>query len=274
MAEYTDRSALLSFLYETAPGRMALKAVTAPWLSRLAGRYLDTPHSARLIAPFVRKNRVDLSACRKTAFYSFNDFFTRQLKPGLRPVDMAPEAFVSPCDGRLSVYPIDEKTCFNVKGSSYTTRDLLAGDPLWKKYRGGTCLLFRLCVNDYHRYHYVDSGTKGDNHFIPGKLHTVRPIALRNFPVFVQNSRAYTVLHTENFGAVTQVEVGAVLVGRIQNHHTAGPIKKGAEKGMFLYGGSSIILLLEPGKVGLLPQFPADGQERQVRCGQTLGYKN
>ncbi len=273
MANYTDESALLSFLYETAPGRVALKAVTALWLSRLAGRYMDSRHSTRLIPGFVKKNSIDTSACRKQEFSSFNDFFTRQLKPELRPVDMAPEAFVSPCDGRLSAFPITKDSAFDVKGSSYTVCDLLGGDPVWHKYEGGTCLVFRLCVNDYHRYHYLDSGTKGENHFIPGVLHTVRPIALRNFPVFVQNSREYTVMHTDHFGTVTQVEVGAILIGRISNHHGSGPMKKGEEKGMFLYGGSSILVLLEKDKVSLLKDFPMDGEERQVQCGQTLGYQ-
>lgn len=272
MAEYTDDSKVLTFLYKTVPGRVLLKALTAPFLSRMAGRYLDTKHSARLISSFAAKNEIDLTLAKKKEFDSFNDFFTRQLKDGLRPVDMAEDAFVSPCDGRLSVYPIEEASTFRVKGSSYTVSDFLGGDPIWEKYRGGQCLILRLCVNDYHRYHYFASGVKEENHFIPGILHTVRPIALENFPVFVQNSREYTTVHTDRFGDVTQVEVGAIFIGRIRNHHGAGPVKKGEEKGMFLYGGSTIVLLLEKDRVQLLPQYPADGEERQVKCGSTLGY--
>lgn len=272
MAQYTDRSAILTFLYETAPGRVVLKAVTAPALSRAAGRFMDSKLSRKLIAPFARKTGIDCDACVKSEFSSFNDFFTRQLKPELRPVDMAPDAFVSPCDGRLSVFPITESAAFNIKGSSYTVRDLLGGDPIWRRYTGGVCLVFRLCVNDYHRYHYVASGAKGDNHRIPGRLHTVRPIALRNFPVYVQNSREYTVLHTDRFGPVTQVEVGAILIGRIENHQGPGPVEKGKEKGMFLYGGSSIVVLVGKNRLRLLDTLPADGEERQVLCGQTLGY--
>ena len=272
MAEYTDDSGFLTFLYETVPGRVVLKALTAPALSKVAGNYLDTKDSCRLIPGFVKKNSIDLSLCRKASFDSFNDFFTRQLKEELRPVASDPSAFISPCDGRLSVYDIEKDSTFSIKGSRYTVSDLLGGSPVASRYRGGKCLVIRLCVNDYHRYHYVDSGTKGENHFIPGVLHTVRPIALRNYPVFVQNAREYTVLHTEHFGDVTQVEVGAILIGRIANHHGAGPIVRGDEKGKFLYGGSTVVLLLEPDKVNLLPQYPADGEERQVQFGTTLGY--
>lgn len=135
--------------------------------------------------------------------------------------------------------------------------------------------MFRLCVDDYHRYCYIDWGVKGENHFLPGILHTVRPIALASCPVFIQNSREYTVLETEHFGAVTQVEVGALLVGRIQNHHGPGPFQKGQEKGLFLFGGSTILLLLEPHRVALLPELLTQcqgGREIPVRQGQTLGY--
>lgn len=269
MGTYQDRSALLSFLYETTPGRVLLKALVAPGLSRLGGRLLDTRLSAQIVPGFARRNGICLEDCLKTEFSSFNDFFTRQLKPELRPVDPNPDTLISPCDGRLSLFPIDESAAFDIKGSSYTVSDLLGGDPVWKNYLGGQCLVFRLCVNNYHRYHYLDDGVQEGNHLLPGVLHTVRPIALRNFPVFVQNSRSYTLMHTEHFGDVMQVEVGAILIGRIQNHQEAGSFRRGQEKGMFLYGGSSILVLLEPGRAAL--SFPADGEERPVQFGQALG---
>ena len=81
--------------------------------------------------------------------------------------------------------------------------------------------MFRLTVEDYHRYFYIDGGSKGENVFIEGRLHTVQPIALEHRRVFTENCREYTVLHTENFGDVTQVEVGAMMVGRIVNNQGA-----------------------------------------------------
>ena len=110
--------------------------------------------------------------------------------------------------------------------------------------------------------------------FIPGKLHTVRPIALEAVPVFKRNCREYTVMHTENFGDVTQMEVGAMLVGKIKNHHSKGPIVRGGEKGMFLYGGSTIIVFLEKDRVNLDPIYfeaTEKGEETDVLMGQRLG---
>ena len=97
---------------------------------------------------------------------------------------------------------------FQIKGSRYSLPDLLGGQENATRYANGLCLVFRLCVDDYHRYCYIDWGVKGENHFLPGILHTVRPIALASCPVFIQNSREYTVLETEHFGAVTQVGGG------------------------------------------------------------------
>ena len=273
MAKHTSPG--LSFLYHTAAGRFLLKGLTAPPVSRLVGRYLDSRLSRIHIAGFVRRNGIDLAGCEKQSFSSFNDCFTRTLRPDQRPVNMDPNALISPCDGLLSVFPIEPDRVFAVKGSRYTLSELLGGSEIAGQYGGGLCLIFRLCVGDYHRYCCMDWGAKGENHFLPGVLHTVRPIALASCPVFTQNCREYTVLNTEHFGPVTQIEVGALLVGRIQNHQGAGVFQKGQEKGLFLYGGSTVLLLLEPNRVRLLPELLAQcqaGQETSVRQGQTLGY--
>ena len=275
MAKQPDRSPALSFLYRTAAGRFLLKGLTAPPVSRLAGRYLDSHLSRIHIAGFVRRYGMDLTGCEKQSFSSFNDFFTRRLRPDQRPIDLDPAAFISPCDGQLSVFHLNSSRMFQIKGSRYSLPDLLGGQENATRYANGLCLVFRLCVDDYHRYCYIDWGVKGENHFLPGILHTVRPIALASCPVFIQNSREYTVLETEHFGAVTQVEVGALLVGRIQNHHGPVPFQKGQEKGLFLFGGSTILLLLEPHRVALLPELLTQcqgGREIPVRQGQTLGY--
>ena len=275
MAKQPDRSPVLSFLYRTAAGRFLLKGLTAPPVSRLAGRYLDSHLSRIHIAGFVRRYGMDLTGCEKQSFSSFNDFFTRRLRPDQRPIDLDPAAFISPCDGQLSVFHLNSSRMFQIKGSRYSLPDLLGGQENATRYANGLCLVFRLCVDDYHRYCYIDWGVKGENHFLPGILHTVRPIALASCPVFIQNSREYTVLETEHFGAVTQVEVGALLVGRIQNHHGPGPFQQGQEMGLFLFGGSTILLLLEPHRVALLPELLTQcqgGREIPVRQGQTLGY--
>lgn len=271
MAEYRDDSGLLTFLYKTAPGRFFLRLLIAPGPSRLAGRFMDSPLSRPMIRGFARKNGIDLSLCKKSSFTCFNDFFTRQLQDTARPVDMTPEALTSPCDGRLAAYPITGDSRFFIKGRTYCLDELLKGDPAAERFREGLCLIFRLCVGDYHRYHYFDWGTKGENVFIPGRLHTVRPIAMETVPLFHENSREYTLLETEHFGTACQIEVGAMLVGKIKNHQGSGSFRRGEEKGMFLYGGSTVVLLLEKGRAELLPEYPPDGEERQVSWGQRIG---
>ncbi|MCI8526073.1 MAG: phosphatidylserine decarboxylase [Oscillospiraceae bacterium] len=265
----------LRFLYHTAPGRTVLRALSGRVVSRLCGRFLDSPLSRPLIGPFVRKNGIRLSDYVPQVYPSFNAFFTRPIRPELRPFPQDPAALAAPCDGLLSVYPVEDGAVLPVKQSAYTIGDLLGGDPLAAGYAGGYCLVFRLCVDHYHRYCYLDSGRKGGNRFLPGRLHTVRPIALEAYPVFTQNCREYTVLETDHFGSVVQVEVGAMLVGRIENLHGPGPITRGAEKGRFLYGGSTIILLLPPGRVRLTPALLENtrrGVETPVRMGQVLGH--
>ena len=192
MAKQPDRSPALSFLYRTAAGRFLLKGLTAPPVSRLAGRYLDSHLSRIHIAGFVRRYGMDLTGCEKQSFSSFNDFFTRRLRPDQRPIDLDPAAFISPCDGQLSVFHLNSSRMFQIKGSRYSLPDLLGGQENATRYANGLCLVFRLCVDDYHRYCYIDWGVKGENHFLPGILHTVRPIALASCPVFIQNSREYT----------------------------------------------------------------------------------
>ena len=267
-------SAALRFLYGTVVGRLVLKLLCMRWVSRLCGRFLDSGASKPLIRPFVRRHGIDLSEYTSETFQSFNDFFSRKIKEGRRPAASEPSALIAPCDGLLSAYRISGDTVIPVKQSRYTLSSLLGGDRVSERYQNGICLVFRLCVDHYHRYCYIDSGVKGQNVFLPGKLHTVRPIALEQYPVFTQNCREYTVIRTENFGDVIQMEVGALLVGRIQNHHGAGNVRRGEEKGMFLYGGSTVIVLLEEGRARLpeeLYQAAENQIETPVRMGQRIG---
>lgn len=269
-------SFLLRFLYKTCVGRMFLKILCARWISKLVGKFMDTRLSKPLISHFVKRNGIDLSKFYSDNFSCFNDCFTRKIREEERPIDTSGEAFISPCDALLSAYTIDENLRLSIKGSEYKVEDLVKNSELAKHFLGGTALVFRLCVSHYHRYIYFDSGKKNGNVFIPGKLHTVRPIALETLPVFVQNCREYTVMETENFGTAVQIEVGALLVGKIHNHHDEYIFTRGQEKGMFLYGGSTIVLLLEKGRVNLRKEFfdvTEKGEEIDVLMGEKLGER-
>lgn len=240
------------------------------------GAWMNSRLSKPMIKRFVKKNGIILEDFYSDNFRCFNDCFTRKIKEDRRPIDMDAQAFISPCDALLSAYTVDKDTRLKIKGSIYSVSDLFESSELADKYTGGTCLVFRLCVTHYHRYIYLDNCTKEENHFIKGKLHTVRPIALEALPVFKRNCREYTVMHTQSFGDVTQMEVGAMLVGKIKNHHQGGEHVRGEEKGMFLYGGSTIVVFLEKDVAELDPIYfenTEKGLETDVLMGQRLGTK-
>lgn len=265
----------LHFLYKTVPGRVFLKLLASRPVSKICGAYLDSKLSAHLIKGFAKNNNINLEDYELSDVKTFNQFFRRKIKEGKRPFDMQKDHLPSPCDGLLTAYKINgEGTVIPVKQSQYTIKSLLQNEELAKKYEDGLCLVFRLCVDNYHRYSYALSGSKSENIFIPGVLHTVRPIALEALPVFTQNCREYTIIDSAEFGKVVQMEVGAMLVGRIVNLHGAANIERGTEKGFFEYGGSTIILLFEKQKVSLNNEIIKNseaGIETPVLMGQTLG---
>lgn len=266
-------SGTLQFLYHTVIGRLVLKLLIARWVSKLCGAFMESRLSKPLIKKFVKNNGIDLSIFEADNFGCFNDCFCRKIKDGFRPIPQDEDLFFSPCDGLLSAYRITDDTVLPVKQSRYTISSLLKNTELAEKYKDGTCLVFRLCVDHYHRYCYPVSGVKGENIFIKGKLHTVRPIALESSPIFTENCREYTVIETKHFGSVLQMEVGAMLVGKIKNHHGAGKVIRGEEKGMFLYGGSTIIVLLEKDKVKINNRFfeaTNQNKETPVKMGESL----
>lgn len=268
-------SAGVNFLYRTVPGRALLQVLIRPGVSRALGAFLDTGLSRHLVGPFVKSTKLDLSDYPDRAYRSFNDFFTRTVKDGRRSVDTDPDALIAPCDGKLTAYPITEDARFDIKHSFYSVKDLLRDAALAAEFEGGTCLIFRLTPDDFHRYSFMDDGRIVASGALPGVLHTVRPIAFRRYPVFSENAREYAVLKTAHFGKVIQMEVGALFVGRIVNHPLTDFVR-GQEKGKFEFGGSTVILLLQKGAAVIddeLLENTRDGKESVVRLGQKIGHR-
>lgn len=264
---------LLKKLYGTVCGRVILKALTAPAVSKAAGAFMDSRLSVPLIKRFIKSSGIDTSQYVMKKFRSYNEFFTRRVKRGMRPIDRMPSHFISPCDSKLTVYKIGKSSVFRIKGSRYRVSDLIQNDFLAKRYESGYCMIFRLEVDDYHRYCYIDSGTKTENTFINGELHTVNPIALEHYNIYKRNCREYTVLHTENFGDVVQVEVGAMMVGRIVNRHGAAEVVRGEEKGKFEFGGSTIVLLVQEDMIRIdddILRNSAENIETVVKYGEKV----
>ena len=263
---------ILRFLYRTIIGRFFLKALTRPAISIIVGRFLDTKISRFLINPFVKNNDIDLSICEDEEYESFNAFFCRKVKKTYRPICQDREIIISPCDGLLSVYQINNDLVIPVKQSRYHISDLLKNESLADEFEEGLCLVFRLCVNHYHRYAYIESGSKSNNTKINGILHTVQPIALRDIPVFTENSREYTTIETADIGKIIQMEVGAMLVGKIDNYEEECECIRGEEKGRFMYGGSTIIVLLQKGQA-IIPKEYIEATENGIETPVIMGQK-
>lgn len=267
---------LLEWMYGTRPGRLLVKLMIRPGVSRAAGWLLDRRVSALAVRPFIRKNHICMDDFEQRRFRSFNDFFTRRVLPGKRPVDDAPAHLIAPCDSKLTVYDIRPDSLFRVKGTEYTLEGLLQSKELAETFLGGTLLLFRLTVGDYHRYTYIDSGFVTGSTRIPGVFHTVNPAAASRCPIYRENTREYSLLESLRFGTVLQMEVGAAMVGRIVNAPGSRNVRRGEEKGRFEFGGSTVIVLLQKGRAILdadLLRNTAQDAETVVRLGERIGIK-
>lgn len=238
-----DQEKTLSFLYSNKLGRIITKLLCRRFVSNLGRLYMESPLSKGRISKLIERNNIDMTEYVEQKYSSFNEFFIRKIKDGKRAIDMTPSAVVSPADSKLTVYDIGEDSVYRIKGCDYSITELLGGDhSLAKRFLGGKCFIYRLTVDNYHRYSYPDNGREISNRFIPGILHTVNPIATSRVDVYGKNCRELTLLDTENFGEVAYIEVGAMMVGRINNHHPES-FKRGEEKGYFSFGGSTIIVL-------------------------------
>lgn len=273
--EYIEESeyleGLLNFLYNTVLGRFILKnIVIKPWFSQWRGNYYNSKRSRKDIPSFVKKNNIDISEWDINEFQTFNEFFRR--KKNIK-IDSQDNELLSIADSKLGVFKIDENLILKVKKSVYSIEDIVGNKEIADRYRNGLCLVFRLGVNDYHRYIFIDNGEMVENYKIAGELHTVRSIS-EKYNVFSRNSREISILRTEHIGDVAQIEVGALLVGAIKNNEKEQFVK-GEEKGYFEYGGSTIVLLFEEGRISLdedIIEQSKLGIETKVSIGERIGF--
>lgn len=252
------------FLYGTTFGRCLLWLILKLHLDQVGVWFLHTRLSKPMISKYIRKYGIPANA---QDYATFRDFFARSRE---NTVDPAPEHLISPCDGLLSLFPIDENSLFHIKQSHYRVEDLVQDANLASRFQGGVCMIFRLCPQHYHHYCYIDDGYQGENHFIPGALHSVQPIACETYPVYVQNRRSWCLVETDHFGPVIWTEIGAMIVGGIVNHWENTRIQRGLEKGHFDLCGSTIVLLFQKDQVQLLPEL-AQALETQPEVPVTYG---
>ncbi len=249
------------------------------WFSKLYGRKMNKAASANLVLPFITEYNIDVDDFAKSAFdyRNFNEFFYRALKPAARPIAGDERVAVLPADGRHLVFPdVDAAEGFYVKGMKFTLAELLGDAALAASLAGGAMLISRLCPVDYHRFHFPVAGVPGESRLINGWLYSVSPIALRrNLRYLVENKRVVTVIQSPGFGPVVMVEVGATNVGSIQQSHVPGrAVEKGAEKGLFAFGGSCVITIFPRGRIRFEPDLVAQSAqqvETYARMGDRLG---
>lgn len=249
--------------------------------SSLYGKYCDTRSSSKKIMSFVKDFNIDMKEYESSLnqFKSFNDFFVRKVKPEYRPIPNDKNIFISPGDGRISIYEnIDLNKIIQVKGFHYSLKELINDEAISSLYNNGTCIILRLCPTDYHRFHFVDDGVCEDIQKISGDYYSVNPIALSKIPkLYCQNKREWSLFHSKNFGEILFLEVGATCVGSIiQTYNPNKNISKGDEKGYFKFGGSTVILFLQKGRViidkDILEQTNL-GFETKVLMGEKIGLK-
>lgn len=260
-----------------AAGTLASSRV--PWLRDL------------LIRRFIDAYDVDMSEAARGlgAFDSFNDFFTRELKPGARPLADASQFVLSPADGALSqIGRIENGRIFQAKGHHFTAQQLLGGDgAAAARFEGGQFATIYLSPRDYHRVHMPVSGDLESATYVPGDLFSVNQATAENVDgLFARNERLACLFDGED-GRFASVMVGAMIVagietvwsGRVETHSptlaregfASGThrLAAGEEMGRFILG-STVVLLFEPGMVEWLDGMAAGDT---VRMGQALGRR-
>lgn len=225
-------------------------------LSIKQGKKYDDPASVSQIQTFINFHRLDMSeVLRQTEdFKNFNDFFYRQLKPDARPCSAPDDSkiIVSPADSRSVVFnTMDDATKIWVKGRDYSVDKLFSDAyPLEaKRYKGGSLGIFRLAPQDYHRFHVPVDGVLGTPKELPGEYYTVNPMAIRSaLDVYGDNIRVCIPIDSVSHGRVMFVCIGAMMVGSTVITRKAGDkVKRAEELGYFKFGGSTVLLLFEPG---------------------------
>lgn len=245
----------LRWAYESLWGRAATallikRAVFSKWY----GWRMSRPESKQRVLPFIEKYHINCNemAGQSEYFPTFNAFFARKLKREARPIAPEKDAVVFPADGRHFAIPnLAENDGIFVKGVHFDLSELLRDTALAERFTRGAMLISRLCPVDYHRFHFPCAGMPGPTRQINGALFSVNPIALRERPTLLwENKRTLTKLESEEAGDVLLMEVGATCVGSIkQTFRPNQPVAKGDEKGYFLFGGSCLITVFEPGRV-------------------------
>lgn len=270
---YGDRP--IRALYETSLGQKISDVISHPIFSKMYGAYQDSSFSRTGITPFIEHFHIQMEEFEKGPFKSFNEFFKRGFLPGKRTFTSQPHELPAFAEGRyLGFDKVTPESRFPVKGDFLTATDLLQNHEKAKPFEGGPVIIARLCPVDYHRFHFPDDGEIIERWNIEGGLQSVNPIALKaKNAILITNERQVSILKTKNFGLMAYIEVGALLVGKIVQSYKGSHFKRGDEKGYFLFGASTVIVLGEPGKFSIdktILENSLKGLETFIRLGDKI----
>jgi len=255
--------------------RWLLRAMTETtsrkFVSRLTGRLAKSPLSRRFIPRFAALYRIPVEEAEKEIgeYGSLNEFFTRRLKPGSRPVDPSPDALVSPVDALVTACGVvRDGTLMQVKGQDYTLDELLSDSPRIPQYRNGCFWVLYLSPTDYHRIHAPCSGTVVESEHIPGRVYPVNDFGLTAMRrVLSRNERLVTYIRHDG-GEIAVVKVGALNVSSIRYvEPQPKKLERGQELAYFEFG-STVVLLAENGTCRPRPELKTGDK---VRMGERLG---
>ncbi|RSM03659.1 hypothetical protein CEP52_007256 [Fusarium oligoseptatum] len=253
-------------------------------LSIKQGKKFDDPASREEIEKFIEFHGLDMSEVLLPLdeFKNFNEFFYRALKPGARPCSAPdkPNIIVSPADCRSVVFnSITQATKIWVKGREFNLKRLM-GDAYPEdaaRYEGGALGIFRLAPQDYHRFHIPVDGVMGKPKTIEGEYYTVNPMAIRSaLDVYGENVRILVPIDSERHGRVMVICVGAMMVGStVITRNEGEQVHRAEELGYFKFGGSTILLLFEPGQMQFdddLADNSSGALETLIRVGMSIGH--
>ncbi len=247
--------------------KILLKIATSKLISKLYGIYNKTRISKIKIKKFIKQNNIDMNLYEEKNYKTFNEFFIRKLKN--IKIEKERNTLISPCNSKLSVYKIKENLKVKIKNQEYTLDELFCNENL-EQYKNGYILIFRLAVDDYHRFHYIDDGKTLKIKNIKGKYHTVSETS-KKYKIYKENHREYSILETKNFGQIIYMEVGAMMIGKIINHNKK-QFKKGEEKGYFLPGGSTVVIVIKNIEIDKdIIEYSQKGIETIVNVGEKIG---
>ncbi len=265
----------LNWLYNNPVGKASLEAlIKRKIVSEWYGSKMDNPESKEKIKDFVNNFKIDLSEAQKQNFVSFNDFFTRKLKPDARKIDSSKNVIISPADGKILAYSNINNQDFIVKNYRFNIYTFLNDSALANKFKDGSLFIIRLCPTDYHRFHFPFDGNIDTTFNINGSYYSVSPIALKkNIELLCMNKRHISLLKAYNGTNVIYSEVGATMVGSIIDTYKNKNFTKAEEKGYFKFGGSTIILIFPKNTIKIdtdLLKNTNNKMETSVKMGERV----